>query len=260
MEKETIEIKKEIIEINNFEQFKNSLKAKEGEKVGGLVDISIFRHCRPVSDAKDASLSPEGEDEAKKLASTINPESQIVFIYSPLVRAKRTVEILSKNIQAQKIYFFEEEHLNKPSWNSPEERRFGELKDKLHQKPPETKRKILQMFYGAKSEKAMAEESARKLDDFFNGCVDLASKLPTGQRLKVIAISHQETMEPYLVRRWNLDIGGPKAWEGWLHLGGIKTGNGFRLIIDDKQKVKILEINNRRFNQSYNKLNDARVT
>jgi broad specificity phosphatase PhoE len=260
MEKEVIERKKEIIEIDNFEQLKNSLKAKESKETGGLIEVSILRHCQPLSDDKDALLSQEGEDEAKRLAGRINSESQIVFIYSPLPRARKTAEILSKNIQAQKIYLMGDERLGKPSWNSSEERRFSKLADKLYQKPGKTRQKFLQMFYGVKSEKAMAQEPVGKLDDFLNDCVDLALKMSNKEKLKIIAISHQETMVSYLIRRWNLPIGGPNAWEGWYHLKGIKTGDGFKLMVNgNNPEERILEVDNQHFSQNF-KLNDARTS
>lgn len=242
--------KERIIRVSSFDGLKEVFRAKEGEKTGGVVNVSILRHCKPASDKRDAPLSEEGRAQAEEVAKKISQEAPIIIAFGPLPRAKETAEILANNVSGR-IYLIEDERLNKPSWNLPE-RRFGKFVDKLREKPPKTQVRLFQMFYGAIGEKAMAEEPARELEDFLDGCTELASTLPSESQLDLIAISHIETMTPYLIRRWGLNLFGRGEWKSWRELRGIKEGSGFSVTIDvsgDRPK-KTLEIAGEKFEKN----------
>ena len=239
-----------IIKISSFDKLKESFAAKESEKTGGVISVHILRHCQPASNERGAPLNLEGRAEAEKLARAIDQRNPTIIAFGPLPRARETAAILANDISAKEVYLIKDERLNKPSWNLSEERRFSRLVEKLQEKKsPRDVSRLLNMFYDTPGEEAMAEEPAKSLEEFLSNYAELATILSSGSQLNIIAISHQETMIPYLVRRWGLKIFGREEWKTWRQLRGIETGAGFRVLIDmsDDRPKKVLEIAGERF-------------
>ncbi len=241
-------VEEKIVRLNNFDELKEIFAAKEEKEAGGVVNISFLRHCKPVSDERDAPLGKEGREQAEELARTISQKAPFVIAFGPLSRAKETAEIMAAKTFSEKVYLVEDARLNKPSWNLPE-RRFGEFVSRLGKRPPKSQARLLQMFYGAVGEEAMAEEPAKNLESFLDDFSELASVLPGGCQLKLVAITHIETMMPYLIRRWGLNLFGLEEWKPWRELRGIKEGSGFKVSVDMSggKTKKVLEIAGERF-------------